>query len=771
MRIVLVGADLEENLGLGMIAAAAAAAGHEPIVLAFDDASEAGAVVDRILARRPSVVGLGAQFQHRAHDTLTMARRLRARGFAGHMTCGGQWATMAWREALEQHEGLDSVVLYEGERTIAELLDALQARRSLAAVPGLAVRDGAGRAVRTLPRPLETNLDALPFPRRYRAHSRHAGIPFIPISGGRGCWGSCAYCSITTSYRDARANGAGATTFRLRSPRNVAAEMAMLWHAAGGPCVFCFHDENFLLPRPADSLRRIREIRAALDDFGVGKAAMIGKCRPDCVTPELAIALRDLGVIRLYVGVENASQRGADHLNRRTQTRRVHEALEALRAAGIFGCYNLLVFEPDATLDDVRENVAFIRRHADHPVNFCRAEPYHGTPLHRSLEARGALGGSHLGWDYRILDDRAEILFRVCSAAFRERNFASAGVANRTMGLGYTAKLVEVFHDDRHARRDGLLRRAAELTRSISLDNAALLEEAIEIADSASLRDEDAVARETARLGLKVAAFDRVWHVALDEMYADLGAYAREAGERRPSPGPTRLLAQAMQGIAVAGALAVGGPACGGQTSVYGNDPAPPDGGYQAEAGKDQTSEPLVADPAPWDAGKDSAPDITVVDMAPPDAGKDVTKDAAPDVVDDSTSDPTVVDMAPPDAGKEADVQVSDPPPPDAGLDAKGAMLIDHWRDTAPRRAVRSTDLPLFDPPAIALVARRDGERVVVTIEGGPEALTSRWQSEGRVEGAGREVVWTPCSPDDQIRVAVRSRGGVAVVALRASEV
>jgi hypothetical protein len=38
------------------------------------------------------------------------------------------------------------------------------------------------------------------------------------------------------------------------------------------------------------------------------------------------------------------------------------------------------------------------------------------------------------------------------------------------------------------------------------------------------------------------------------------------------------------------------------------------------------------------------------------------------------------------------------------------------------------------------------------------------------VEGSGPEVLWAPADADDQIRVAVRTRGGVAIAALRARD-
>lgn len=556
MRVALVGADFEENLGLGMIAAAIEEGGHEVTVVPFNQPAEGVSVARKVLALAPDVVGLGIQFQHRAHEFLNLARQLRALGYKGHVTCGGQYPTLAWRETLAPRYGIDTVVLHEGEHTVTDLLAALRDGLALATVPGLALREASGEPARTAGRRLVDDLDELPFARRYRSHARHMNVPFIPIMGGRGCWGACSYCSITSFYRDARAHGGGRTV-RLRSPENVAREMAVLWHAAGGESIFCFHDDNFLLPKPEATLERVRAIRAALDGYDVGRAAFIGKCRPECVTPALAKELRALGVLRLYVGVENASEHGAGDLKRGTQWKAIDQALDACRDAGIFVCYNLLIFEPDTTLDDVRENARFIREHADHPVNFCRAEPYHGTPLHLDLAARQSLSGSHLGWDYRLEDARAELLFRVCAAAFRQRNFDPEGVGNRYMGLGYSLKLLEFFHDDPEGRVPTLARRARTLTREIATDTAAFLEAAIAIAEKADLGDHDTIERQTALLGLEIAAADRVWHAALDALYADMSAFAAQSRRPRARLRPPPRLAQLFRQAALGASLAL----------------------------------------------------------------------------------------------------------------------------------------------------------------------------------------------------------------------
>ncbi|MEI8258889.1 MAG: radical SAM protein, partial [Deltaproteobacteria bacterium] len=564
--------------------------------------------------------------------------------------------------------------------TIVELLDAVAHSRPLDTVPGLSLPHSKGAPHRTAPRALLEQLDELPFVMRYRKHAKHLGVPFIPLMASRGCWGSCSYCSITSFYRDARAHGGG-KTFRLRSPENVADEMAVLWHDAGGPSIFCFHDDNFLLPRPADTLARVGAMRARLDELGVGRVGLIGKCRPECVTADLARELRRLGVIRLYVGVENASGAGAEHLNRGAQAKHIHEALEACREAGIFVCYNLLVFEPDATIDDVRTNIAFIRAHANHPMNFCRAEPYHGTPLHRRLERDSNLGGSYLGWNYRIGDTRTEMLFRISSAVFRQRNFDPDGVANRYMGLGYSMKLLEVFHEGPREVFDSLQRRASDLTRGIAMETADFLEEAVALAAGADFGDTESLERRTALLGLRISAADGVWHRLLDDLYGDMNTYASGNAKPRVRVRPPARVIQLAQKMALGVSLAMYGIATEACSSVV-VDPVPAD---VVDSGVDR----YVVDPAPVDVvdPMDAAADRFIADPPPPDAGRDVLPDYP------------LVDPAPWDSGVPVGALETDTAAP------RRLALIDQWRSTTPEDSVRSRDLPLYSPPRIRLVS------------------------------------------------------------------
>lgn len=732
MRVTLVGADYEENLGLGMVAAVVEAAGSTCLVVPFNDPNRADDVVEHVLGTAPDVVGLGIQFQHRAHEFLALARKLRAEGFSGHITCGGQWPSQAWRETLAPRHGIDTVTMFEAEETIPALLQALQRKQSLDEVAGLGLRSAEGLPRRTAARGLIADLDQTPFPVRYRQHDLHFGVPFIPIMGGRGCWGQCAYCSITSTHHEAHLIGGG-KKLRHRSPSNVAAEMALLWHRAGGPSIFCFHDDNFLLPKPEASRDRLQAIRDELDAHGVGEIGLVGKCRPDSLTDDLAAWLAEQGVLRLYVGVENASAVGASHLGRGTQQGHVQTALRACREAGIFVCYNLLLFEPDARLTEINENIAFIREHPEHPINFCRAEPYYGTPLTQSLSEECNLSGSYLGYDYRIKDDQAELLFRLTAAVFRDRNFSAHGVANRYMGLGYALKVLERFHRRDPVRQAYLEARADRLTRAISLETAELLEEALILVEQYKLRTPDWFEGAAAQLGLRVAHLDGQRHRELDELFDDIRAYASDSWvPRAPLPPPKRLSTMT-RAMALGASLALGAAAAGCEEETMVLDPLPADAGV---------NDAWVVDPLPVDAGLDAG----ARDAESPDAGLDAGPSDGPPVVD--------------------------PLPPDAGLeDVAGIMPLDQWRDTSLKRTTRTMDLPLHGPPEVNLIAHREDGVVTATAQVDVAQVGLRWQARGAIEGEGQTITWIPADEHDRLVVVVRGIGGLALASVRAKHV
>ena len=141
MKALLVGPIQQENLALGYLAATRASAGttRSWSRTAIASSSTHG---ERILDEKPDLVGLGIAFQNNIDDYLALLGELRARGYTGHLTCGGHVGTFCWEELLRDVPGLDTVVRHDGEETLVEMLDALARGESPRDIAGLVWREG-----------------------------------------------------------------------------------------------------------------------------------------------------------------------------------------------------------------------------------------------------------------------------------------------------------------------------------------------------------------------------------------------------------------------------------------------------------------------------------------------------------------------------------------------------------------------------------------------------------------------------------------------------
>jgi anaerobic magnesium-protoporphyrin IX monomethyl ester cyclase len=526
---VFVGAEYEDNLSIRTLVAAVRRAGLTASFLRFNSAAERDDVVARLASASPPFVGLSLAFQHRAAEFLEVGAARRRRGWRGHLCAGGHVATMM-TEAVLAGPAVDTVLAHEAEETVVALLRALDDRAAWPAIPGLAWREGSV-LIRNPPASACRNLDGLPRPVRDTPLRRNLGLGFAPLSGSRGCYGACRFCSIGSEHR-ARPG----PRLRFRSPADVADEMAELSRVHGAR-IFCFHDETLFLRSERPTRERLDALAAALGERGVHGIAVVGKTRPDAVSIGLLQHLRErLGLMRLYVGIENWSARGAAHLGRGMDPAQAAAALEACRASGIYGCYNLLLFEPDAVLDDVAENVAGIERFLDVPVNFCRAEAYTGTALWADLRRAGRLREDGFAVDYDIADPRVQRLFEIVQPAFHDRNFAQDGLANLIMTLAYEKQLLRHFSPAPSPAALELTREVDALVRDVNADTAARLREAVDFARTVPLADRAAAAGFTIELATRVNTAGAELHGRLFELRRALVRAA--AGIPATVPGP-----------------------------------------------------------------------------------------------------------------------------------------------------------------------------------------------------------------------------------------
>ena len=241
------------------------------------------------------------------------------------------------------------------------------------------------------------------------------------------------------------------------------------------------------------------------------------------------------------MGIETNSGEGILSLNRRISPADNRRALRVLRDLDIYCSFNVLLFDPEATLGGICENLDFLEEMADRPFNFCRAEVYAGTPLRRILGTQGRLTGDYFGWGYAMRDARAELLFRIATTAFASRNFKPDGVHNLNMGVRFDGEVLRHFHPA--AWDPGWQARLVQLSRDVGLHSVGALRSALAFVRSTDPHDGTAakafaleLARSIARADLAFIGRIKASRREMEERVTSAGAAVPVPRHGRPVP-------------------------------------------------------------------------------------------------------------------------------------------------------------------------------------------------------------------------------------------
>ncbi len=267
---------------------------------------------------------------------------LRKGGFAGHINLFGFFPTLAWRAILAGTAAVDSIAVGEFEDTLVALARGLEAGADLSNIPGLAL--GAPGRARILRRPPHRKPDRFETPLR-------ACLPGTTISilASRGCYNHCSFCPIPSFYN----NG---PEWNGRAPQDVFAEISEL--VKQGHRDFYFAEPNFIgpgAPGRARILEIIKLIRPLKISFGM-------ETRPNDLTAGLLDKLVDAGLNSLLLGIESGSTSVLGALDKYSSSAVGARAIRLCRAAGIEPEIGFLMFVPDSTGPDLRENFEFLQK-------------------------------------------------------------------------------------------------------------------------------------------------------------------------------------------------------------------------------------------------------------------------------------------------------------------------------------------------------------------------------------------------------------------------
>ncbi|MBM4353013.1 MAG: B12-binding domain-containing radical SAM protein [Deltaproteobacteria bacterium] len=388
-------------MGLAYLAAVLREAGHTVGVLDANAVRRSmGDVGRELLELKPDVVGTTA-----ATPSITLADRLGQmvhRLFARPVpvVVGGPHGSALPEQTLEQFQGIDVVVIGEGESIAHRLVSHLAEGELPLRVPGVAFRRperrknrGAGPEIQVNPpAPPVQDLDRVPFPARdLLPNHRYRTIDAWPTTcmvAMRGCPAGCRYCNVP------RLAG---RSVRRRSPQNVVAEMTDV-SARYRVRHFSFLDDTFTTSRTW-----VESLCQALMASGLaGDVTWSCLTRPDMVDYPLLSMMKQAGLTRVEFGIESGSPAVLEMLGKGARLDQIREAFAAARKVGLVTLGFAMINTPEETSQDIdmtRDEVLLIDPDFLQ-LSYCT--PYPGTPIFDYCRDNGLL--TTTDWDeYRFL--------------------------------------------------------------------------------------------------------------------------------------------------------------------------------------------------------------------------------------------------------------------------------------------------------------------------------------------------------------------------------
>ncbi len=406
--------NLRDNLGIGYLSAMLKKAGYQVDVINAEMRYEEEETVTRkIMAGHYDMVGFTCSAQRTYQPTVTILKRIREMGYKNHATIGGVFAATAAREIMEECHHLDSVIVGDGEYTILELVKALESNRDLTGIKSLVYRTHGEEIVANPRRERLTDLDSLPFPERdeYNCYKQEiqSGELFLRVIAGRGCNGTCTFCS--TGNLQAEENRRV-----VRTPENILEELK-----EGVEKYHCHHfrfSDDLFFDKSKNSQIWLRRFLDLLREADLNiKFDVCMRARE--MTYETVKEMSDLGLNRVFIGVESGSDRVLKRLNKNCTVRDNENAIAIMNQfPHIQTDLGFIMFEPEMTLDDLNDSFQWLRAHKEvaskHNL-YNKLNVYYKTKIYDTLKAKKLLKPAKF-WErhnYRFEDQNVSNILKV----------------------------------------------------------------------------------------------------------------------------------------------------------------------------------------------------------------------------------------------------------------------------------------------------------------------------------------------------------------------
>jgi radical SAM superfamily enzyme YgiQ (UPF0313 family) len=283
---------------------------------------------------------------------------------------GGVNITLYPEESFS-HRCFDYGVLGEANDSFPALLSALSGKGNLREVPGIIYREG-GKLIRNPPRERIIQFDEYPFPARhllpnelyYSFTSQLKNFTIMVTSTG--CPFKCSFCAIAR------------LPYRERSVKNVVDEIEECYRKFKVREID-FFDATFFVNKErslaicADILRRRIRIEWSC------------RSRVDVVDEDILKAAYSAGCRKIYYGIESASERVLDKVNKGINREQIARAIKLTHKHGISALGFFMVGNPLDDEENILSSIQFAKELKLDFIQVCRAIAKPNTELNDAL--------------------------------------------------------------------------------------------------------------------------------------------------------------------------------------------------------------------------------------------------------------------------------------------------------------------------------------------------------------------------------------------------
>ena len=389
MRILLVAYDNDSfisvfPLGLAYIASVCREAGHKVVIYNQDVYHwYESHLTDLLNKQQYDVIGvgvIGGYYQYR--KLLKIAEAVNRAKNRPLFIIGGHGPSPEPEYFLKK-TGADVVVIGEGEKTILDLIEAVEKGRELSTVDGIAfLREG--KCIQTPRCALISNLDDIPFPAwdlfpiDHYALLREANIKnserCMIVLTGRGCTFKCNFCYRMDEGR------------RDRSVGSIIEEINIL-RKDYAISYIDFQDELFM-----SSSRRTVEL---CESFIKAKLKFRWFCngRLNYAKPDTLRLMKEAGCVFINYGIESLDEKALRAMNKGLTVKQIIKGIENTLSADISPGFNIIFGNIGENEESLKLGVEFLLKYDDHAQlrTIRPVTPYPGSPLYYYAIEKGLL--------------------------------------------------------------------------------------------------------------------------------------------------------------------------------------------------------------------------------------------------------------------------------------------------------------------------------------------------------------------------------------------